>query len=148
MDNIFTIGFTKKTAQKFFELLRENKVNVLIDVRLNNTSQLAGFSKFPDIKYFLKELCAINYISDNKFAPTDQILRDYKAKKISWDEYVIRFNELMQSRKIDDYIRVKYGNCVYTNICLLCSEEKPNNCHRLLVANYFSNEFGCKIINL
>ena len=64
MNNIFTIGFTKKTAQVFFESLRKNKVNAILDIRLNNTSQLAGFSKFPDIKYFLKELCSIDYISN------------------------------------------------------------------------------------
>ena len=109
-----------------------------MNIRLNNTSQLAGFSKFPDIKYFLKELCSIDYISDVKFAPTDQILKDYKAKRISWDEYVIQFNELMKLRKITEY----------DNICLLCSEEKPINCHRSLVAKYFSEVLGGNIINL
>jgi uncharacterized protein (DUF488 family) len=148
MDNIFTIGFTKKTAQFFFELLKKNKVNVIVDIRLNNTSQLAGFSKFPDIKYFLEELCAIDYISDINFAPTDQILKDYKAKRISWHEYVIQFNELMQLRKINEYIKLEYGNCGYNNICLLCSEEKSTNCHRSLVAKYFCDVLGGNIINL
>lgn len=148
MNNIFTIGFTKKTAQVFFESLRKNKVNAILDIRLNNTSQLAGFSKFPDIKYFLKELCSIDYISDVKFAPTDQILKDYKAKRISWDEYVIQFNELMKLRKITEYIKSEYDNCGYDNICLLCSEEKPIICHRSLVAKYFSEVLGGNIINL
>ena len=148
MDNIFTIGFTKKTAQIFFELLKKNKVDVIIDIRLNNTSQLAGFSKYPDIKYLLKELCKIDYISDVKFAPTQQILKDYKAKKISWDQYVIQFSELMQSRKIKEHIEKEYGNCVYNNICLLCSEEKADNCHRSLVAKYFCDTLEGNIINL
>ena len=148
MDNIFTIGFTKKTAQVFFESLTKNKVNAILDIRLNNTSQLAGFSKFPDIKYFLKELCSIDYISDVKFAPTDQILKDYKANRISWDEYVIQFNELMKLRKITEYIKSEYDNCGYDNICLLCSEEKPIHCHRSLVAKYFSEVLGGNIINL
>lgn len=148
MNNIFTIGFTKKTAQAFFESLRNNEVNVILDIRLNNTSQLAGFSKFPDIKYFLEELCEIDYISDIKFAPTDQILKAYKAKKISWDEYVIQFNELMKSRKITEYIKSEYDNRGYDNICLLCSEDKAVNCHRSLVAKYFSDVLGGNIINL
>lgn len=148
MDKIFTIGFTKKTAQVFFELLKKNKVNIVLDIRLNNTSQLAGFSKFPDIKYFLEELCAIGYICDVKFAPTEQILKDFKAKKIEWDEYVLQFNEVMNLRKINEYIKVKYDNCAYDNICLLCSEEKPINCHRSLVAKHFSEVLGGNIVHL
>ena len=148
MDKIFTIGFTKKNAQVFFELLKKNKVNIILDIRLNNTSQLAGFSKFPDIKYFLEEICAIDYISDVRFAPTEQILKDYKAKRISWDDYVLQFNELMSLRKINQYIKAKYGNGVYENICLLCSEEKPINCHRSLVAKNFCEVLGGEIIHL
>ncbi len=148
MDKIYTIGFTKKTAEVFFELLKNNEINAILDIRLNNTSQLAGFSKYPDIKYFLKELCAIDYFSDVKFAPTEQVLKDYKAKRITWDDYVLQFNELMESRNIKEYIQSKYGNCEYDNICLLCSEEKPVNCHRSLVANCFREILGCKVINL
>lgn len=81
MDNIYTIGFTKKSAEKFFGLLQKNGINILLDVRLNNTSQLAGFSKYPDIKYFLNQICNIQYISDTKFAPEEWILKDYKSKK-------------------------------------------------------------------
>lgn len=148
MEKIFTIGFTKKTAQVFFELLKNNRVNMVVDVRLNNTSQLAGFSKYPDIKYFLKQICGIDYISDVKFAPTEQILKDYKAKKISWEDYVLQFDELMDIRKINEYIEVKYSNVPYDNICLLCSEEKPTNCHRSLVANHFNYVLGGNIIHL
>lgn len=146
MDKIFTIGFTKKKAQVFFETLKKNKVSVIIDIRLNNTSQLAGFSKFPDIKYFLEEICAIGYISDAKFAPTAQILKEYKAQRISWSDYVLQFNELMDLRKINDYIKAKYDT--YNNICLLCSEEKPFNCHRFLVAKHFNEVLGGNIIHL
>lgn len=146
MEKIFTIGFTKKTAQYFFELLIKNNVSTVLDIRRNNTSQLSGFSKYPDIEFFLKELCSINYMSDIKFAPTEQILKDYKSKKITWDEYIIQFNKLMKASKIEDYIAKEY--CSYDNICLLCSEEKPNKCHRSLVAGYFSDVLGCKVINL
>lgn len=82
MEQIYTIGFTKKHAEIFFGLLQKNKIEVLIDVRLNNTSQLAGFSKYPDIQFFLKEICDIQYISDTAFAPEDWILKDYKSKKL------------------------------------------------------------------
>lgn len=148
MNIIFTIGFTKKTAQVFFELLKNNKVNTVLDVRLNNTSQLAGFSKYPDIEFFLNEICNINYISDAKFAPTEQILKDYKKKKISWDNYVLEFNKVMDSRKIDEYIEIKYKNYAYDNICLLCSEEKHINCHRSLVARHFSDVLGGNVVHL
>lgn len=148
MNTIFTIGFTRKTAQTFFELLKSNMVNTVLDVRLNNTSQLAGFSKYPDIKFFLNEICNINYISDVRFAPTEQILKDYKNKKISWDNYVLQFNKIMELRKIDEYIKVKYKDYAYNNICLLCSEEKYINCHRSLVAEHFSNVLGGNVVHL
>lgn len=148
MNTIFTIGFTKKTAQTFFEILKSNKVNTILDVRLNNTSQLAGFSKYPDIKFFLNELCNINYVRDVKFAPTEQILKDYKNKKISWDNYVLQFNKIMELRKIDEYIKSRYEDYTYDNICLLCSEEKYINCHRSLVARHFSDVLGGKVVHL
>lgn len=102
-------------------MLKKNNVNVIVDIRLNNTSQLAGFSKYPDIKYFLEELCEIDYISDVKFAPTNQILKDYKTKKISWEEYVIQFKELMQKRDINKYIEyyMQVPNMMHAEILLL-----------------------------
>lgn len=148
MDNIYTIGFTKKSAETFFGLLHENHVEVLLDVRLNNTSQLAGFSKYPDIKYFLDIICGIEYISDTKFAPEEWILKEYKAKKITWGQYVIYFNEIMEKRNIMDYIKVSYGKLVDKRICLLCSEEKADNCHRRLIAQRFKGIYGAKIIDL
>lgn len=148
MNIIFTIGFTKKTAQVFFGLLKSNKVKTVLDVRLNNTSQLAGFSKYPDIEFFLNEICNINYINDTKFAPTEKILKDFKNKKISWDNYVLEFNKVMDLRKIDDYIKIKYKDYAYDNICLLCSEEKYSNCHRSLVARHFCDVLGGNIVHL
>ena len=148
MKNIFTIGFTKKSAQHFFDLLKKNKIDIVLDVRLNNTSQLAGFSKYPDIQYFLRELADINYVSDNKFAPTEQILKDYKSKTITWDEYVVKFNNLMDERSIPKYIIEMYENMEISNICLLCSEEKATNCHRTLVAKCFKETLGGTIIHL
>lgn len=149
MDNLYTIGFTKKSAEVFFGLLCENQVGVLIDVRLNNTSQLAGFSKYPDIKFFLDKICGIEYISDTKFAPEEWILKDYKAKKITWEKYVTYFDEIMEQRNIMEYIKMKYSVLAEKKrICLLCSEEKAVNCHRRLIAQRFKDIYNAKIINL
>lgn len=148
MDNIYTIGFTKKSAEVFFGLLRDNHIEVLLDVRLNNTSQLAGFSKYPDIKYFLDEICGIKYISDTKFSPEEWILKDYKAKKITWEQYVIYFNNIMEKRNISKHIKTCYEKLIDKRICLLCSEEKPENCHRRLIAQRFKDIYGANIIDL
>ncbi|MDY4884017.1 MAG: DUF488 domain-containing protein [Anaerovibrio sp.] len=148
MGKIFTIGFTKKTAEKFFLLLERNNVDVVIDVRLNNTSQLAGFSKYPDIEFFLKRLVGTDYIHDEKLSPTSQILSDYKKRMISWDEYVKQFNELMHRRDIKSYIYDKYMFLKDDRVCLLCSEEKPQCCHRSLVAEIFQKVFDGEIIHL
>lgn len=129
---IYTIGFTQLTAEKFFSKLRESEIEVLIDIRLNNTSQLAGFSKGDDLKYFLKELCNIKYSHEVLFAPTKDILDDYKKKKISWDDYAERYIELIEKRDIYKTFKEKYSN--YSRICFLCSEPVSKMCHRRLLA--------------
>lgn len=146
--NIYTIGFTKISAEQFFSRLINNHIDIVLDIRINNTSQLAGFSKYPDIEYFLKSIAAIQYISDINFAPTESILKDYKNKNISWDEYEKRFDLLMDERNIEGYIKKNYDMALTKNLCLLCSEDKANNCHRRLVAEYFKQIFGNNIIHL
>lgn len=149
MIKLFTIGFTKKDAKTFFELLNNNGVTFVIDVRLNNTSQLAGFSKYPDIEYFLKKCSNCIYLSDKKFSPEEKTLNDYKKKKISWEEYVSQFNDTMEKRSIFEYIKKNYLNIVtHQNICFLCSEDTPEHCHRRLVAEIFAKLFDAKIIHL
>ena len=135
--NIYTIGFTKKTAEEFFTLLKKNKVKNLIDVRLNNVSQLAGFTKQDDLKFFLKELCDISYFHILDFAPTDYILKRYKNKTIDWNQYEMEFNELIRNRKIENSINVELLN----DACLLCSEPTAEKCHRRLVAEYLQSVF-------
>lgn len=147
MSKIYTIGFTKKTAEEFFTLLEENNVQKLIDVRLNNTSQLAAFSKFPDIEFFLKRICNIEYLHEVKFTPSEEILNGYKTKSFDWIEYEIKFKELMNSRNIEEYIVANYSDC--DNYCFLCSEPTPENCHRRLVAEIFTKVLrGIDIIHL
>lgn len=137
MNNLFTIGFTQKTAEKFFNLLKENGVSVVIDIRLNNTSQLAGFSKYPDIEYFLSTVCDIKYIHEPKFAPSEITLKRYKKKEIDWNTYKQEFNKTMNERNIDSLINNYYLKL--DDVCLLCSEQKPINCHRMLIAERFYN---------
>lgn len=137
---LFTIGFTKKSAKDFFELLTKNDIKNLIDIRLNNVSQLAGFSKGNDLEYFLKELCGIKYSHNINLAPTKDILDDYKKKKITWTQYETKFNDLLNHRNINDalsnYLKKEMGG-----VCLLCSESTPENCHRRLVAEYIKKAF-------
>ena len=132
---IYTIGFTKKTAEDFFDILRKNKVKTVYDVRLNNTTQLAGFTKGRDLEYFLREILSVNYIHNIKFSPTKEILNDYKKNIIDWKTYEERFNKLLLNRKLETYIRENLKNQL-DGICFLCSESTPEKCHRRLVAEY------------
>ena len=135
--NLFTIGFTKKNAERFFALLKNNKVKKIIDVRLNNISQLAGFTKKDDLKFFLKQICDIDYYHVPDFAPTEDILKRYKNKEINWEQYEKEFIALIKQRKIENHIKLDFLN----NACLLCTEPTAENCHRRLLAEYFSSIF-------
>ena len=135
---LYTIGFTKKSAKVFFSKLRNAGVTKLIDIRLNNVSQLAGFAKRDDLIYFLQELCNCGYKHMPDFAPTKEILDAYKKKQIDWDEYVRRFSKLIKERKIENKITAEQLN----NACFLCSEPTPENCHRRLVSEYLKDRFG------
>ena len=148
MAKLFTIGFTKKSAQKFFELLENNNMNAIIDIRLNNTSQLAGFAKYPDIVFFLKRLSNIDYLHDFKFSPTEEILKNYKKKVYTWNDYVEYFDDLMIEREIDKHIIDNYSDCLKKNYCLLCSEDTPENCHRNLVSAKFNKIFDIELKHL
>jgi uncharacterized protein (DUF488 family) len=135
---LFTIGFTKKNAQRFFELLKASGAKRLVDVRLNNVSQLAGFAKKDDLAYFLKEICGIDYVHLPELAPTQEMLDEYKKEKGDWKTYEERFLKLMQERRIEATVPKE----VVGQGCLLCSEDKPHHCHRRLVAEYLKNHWG------
>ncbi|RJL48824.1 DUF488 domain-containing protein [Pectobacterium carotovorum] len=130
--NVYTIGFTKTTAENFFKKLRTNNIRTLIDVRLNNSSQLAGFAKAKDLEFFLGELCNIKYKHILELAPTKEILKPYQNKNISWQEYEDKFMNLMAKRNIERYA----SSLGLENGCLLCSEHEPHQCHRRLVLEY------------
>lgn len=135
---VYTIGFTQKSAEKFFNLLRRAGVERVVDVRLNNSGQLAGFSKKDDLIFFLKELCGIDYVHVPELAPTKDILDAYKKHKGSWAVYEEEFMSLMEKRRIDEAI----ARDIVDQGCLLCSEHKPHHCHRRLVAEYLAQKWG------
>ena len=145
---IYTIGFTQKTAEKFFNLLTNNGVNLLVDVRLNNKSQLAGFAKQPDLGFFLDRIGGISYIHDPMLAPTDQLLKAYRGKEISWKEYETEFARIMDKRGIGRHIQDAYGKYSDKTVCFLCSEPTADQCHRRLIANRFAAIFHCEIVHL
>lgn len=132
--NVYTIGFTKKNAETFFKFIKSSNIKTLIDVRLNNVSQLAGFAKKEDLKYFLRELCSAEYIHAPELTPTKEILDPYKDGKMTWKAYEDKFLNLMSQRNIERSIRPE----LLDHGCLLCSEHEPHMCHRRLVVEYIN----------
>lgn len=131
---LYTIGFTQKSAREFFNKIKNNNIDLLIDIRLNNVSQLAGFAKGKDLEYFLKEICNCEYAHDDVFAPTKELLDNYRANKVSWNEYENVFAKIMANRQIEERFKKLYKS--YENVCLLCTEPTAEQCHRRLVAEY------------
>ena len=130
---LYTLGFTKKTASQFFEGIKYRMIQILVDVRLKNTSQLMRFSHGQDIEYFLEKLCNCKYEHCPEFAPTKEILTAWRKKRITWPEYEEQYRDLMTQRKaVRNFITCYYGR--YETVCLLCSEPTPEHCHRRLFA--------------
>jgi uncharacterized protein (DUF488 family) len=132
---LYTIGFTKKSASQFFETLHSAGVRRIIDVRLNNISQLSGFAKMQDLRYFLDKIDRIQYKHDTLLAPTQELLDSYRKHKGRWIDYERQFLELMEDRHIETI----WPQALRDSDCLLCSEERPDRCHRRLVAEYLAS---------
>jgi len=142
---IYTIGFAEKTASEFFTKLKDAGVKTVIDIRLNNASQLAGFTKERDLPYFLQEIGGIKYIHKPELAPTKDILDSYRKKDIDWLEYERRFRQLLIERQVGDIVTPQFVD----KSCFLCSESKAEKCHRRLVAEYLRELWGnVKIVHL
>jgi len=142
---IYTIGFAEKTAREFFTKLKDAGVKTVIDIRLNNVSQLAGFTKEQDLPYFLQEITGIKYTHKPELAPTKDILDAYRKKDIDWLEYERRFRQLLIERRVGDIITPQFVD----KSCFLCSEPKAEKCHRRLVAEYLHELWGdVKIVHL
>lgn len=139
--NVYTIGFTQKKAERFFTLVRNSNISTLIDVRLNNVSQLAGFAKKDDLRFFLRELCDASYIHMPDWAPTKEILNAYKKNTITWDSYEDKFLNLMARRSIEKDVDQR----ILEQGCLLCSEHEPHHCHRRLVVEYLNEHTGLEL---
>lgn len=131
---LYTIGFTQKSAEAFFTLLKEAGVTRILDIRLHNSSQLAGFAKSPDLAYLSKAILGIEVIHDPRFAPTEDLMKAMQGRQLTIDEYARQFRQLMQERQIHQVIREFYGDKL-DGLCLLCSEAGPKFCHRSLVAD-------------
>ena len=135
--NVFTIGFTQTSAGQFFERLLSNGVSKVVDVRLHNTSQLAGFAKATDLPYLLKKIGNIQFVHQPLLAPTDTMLKAFKNQKGDWGVYEGRFLSLMAERKIEDRFKAE----MFDGACLLCSEATPHHCHRRLVCDYLNQKW-------
>lgn len=135
---LFTIGFTQKSAREFFTKLKDTGVKRVVDVRLNNNSQLAGFSKKEDLAYFLQDIAGIDYVHLPELAPTQEILDAYKKQKGDWNVYEHQFLNLLTQRQVEKAIQPE----LLQHSCLLCSEHLPHHCHRRLVAEYLNTKWG------
>ena len=135
---LFTIGFTKKTAEQFFGKLKRAGVQKVVDVRLNNVSQLAGFTKKADLQFFLREIAGIDYVHVPELAPTKEIFDAFKKNKGNWNDFETPFLDLMSQRRIENVL----DRDLFDRGCLLCSEDKPHHCHRSLVAKYLDEKWG------
>ncbi|MBE8220087.1 MAG: DUF488 domain-containing protein [Alphaproteobacteria bacterium] len=136
-----TIGFTQTTAENFFLRLLEAKTKHVIDVRLNNKSQLAGFAKSRDLKYFLDSIGGIKYIHEPLLAPTQEIFTKYKKEKGEWSIFESQFIELMDRRKIDK----EFSPDFFEDGCLLCSEKTHHHCHRRLITEFLTERWNVPI---
>ena len=132
MIKLYTIGFTEKSAQTFFELLEKNHVTKIVDTRISNRSQLSGFAKGRDLAFFADRLGNIAYEHRLEFAPTKELMSQYRKKMMPWDDYAKAYLDLLASRQIKDTIDIE----ALHESCLLCSEHLPEQCHRRLLAEY------------
>ncbi len=137
MTRIFTIGYAGKNAKEFFTILKQYGIRKVIDVRLYNTSQLAGFTKRQDIEYFLQAIVNAKYIHLPIMAPTKQLLNGYKKGLINWQQYETQFNVIITQRQIEKHLVLQDMDMT----CFLCSEAKADNCHRRLVAEYLAEHW-------
>lgn len=141
MIKLYTIGFTRKSAEYFFNLLRNNGVKRLVDVRISNSSQLAGFAKGKDLVFFVNEICHIPYQHIVDFAPSKDLLDRWHKEEVTWDEYEKIYIKMLQDREI---IR-KFGVKTFDGACFLCSEDTPEQCHRRLLVEFMKKNCTEKV---
>jgi uncharacterized protein (DUF488 family) len=135
---LFTIGFTRTSAEGFFDRLRRVGVRTVVDVRLHNRTQLAGFAKRDDLRFFLHAIAGIGYEHRPELAPTPEILADYRKRGGDWADYERSFLALLAERHIEATV----PRAALEDACLLCSEATSERCHRRLVATYLAEAWG------
>src|ERR1700683_1844271 len=135
---IRTIGFTQKAAEEFFGTLIKAGVKKVIDTRLHNTSQLSGFAKRDDLRFFLTRIGPIEYEQAPMLAPTEEMLESYKKKVKTWDEYEHAYLKLLREREVEKAL----SRASLEDACLLCSEAEPHHCHRRLAAEYLRSHWA------
>jgi uncharacterized protein (DUF488 family) len=136
-----TIGFTQKSAERFFTLLKAAEIKTVLDVRLNNTSQLAGFSKKPDLEFFLSKLLDINHVDLRELTPERDHLKRYQSGDLSWDDYASAYIEVLAKRRVESNLDV----ILFDGACLLCSEHTPDRCHRRLAVEYLNSRWSNRL---
>jgi uncharacterized protein (DUF488 family) len=136
---IYTIGFTQTTAEHFFDRLKQASVTRLLDVRLKNTSHLAGFAKAGDLPFFLERIAGIAYQHEPLLAPSVELLGEYRKRELAWEAYADRFLTLLTDRQVQDQME---PDDFQERTVLLCSESTPECCHRRLVCEYLSEYWG------
>ncbi len=135
---VATIGFAGKSAQNFFDLLKSAEVRTVLDIRLNNTSQLAGFAKKQDLPYFLEQLCGAAYMEMPELAPEPDLLKRYQGKELAWGDFTAEYVELIAKRRVESNLDVD----LFRSSCLLCSEHLPHRCHRILAIEYSNAQWN------
>jgi uncharacterized protein (DUF488 family) len=141
---IYTIGFTQHSAEDFFEKLKDNGVKRVIDIRINKTSQLAGFAKGNDLPYLLKVAGGIDYVAHSELAPTKELLKSYRSKEISWDVFEHEYiRQIVESKAIEGLDPAEFDDA-----CLLCSEHTADKCHRRLLSQLLANHWHTSTIHL
>ena len=138
---VATIGFTGKSAQEFFDLLKNAEVRTVLDIRLSNTSQLAGFAKKQDLPFFLDKLCGAAYEEMPDLAPEPDLFKRYKAKELTWDDFSAAYVELIAKRRVESNLDVD----LFRSACLLCSEHLPHHCHRRLALEYLNSRWNSRL---
>ncbi|WP_345816003.1 DUF488 domain-containing protein [Paraburkholderia sp. PREW-6R] len=138
---VATIGFTNKTAESFFDLLKRAHVRTVLDVRLNNTSQLAGFAKKQDLPFFLENLCNAAYVELPELAPEPSLLKRYRAKELTWKDYEAAYLDLIARRRVESSLDAD----MFRSACLLCSEHLPHHCHRRSALEYLNAHWNGKL---
>lgn len=139
VDTVFTIGFTQKSAPVFFEALREAGVTRLLDVRVQNRSQLAGFTKQGDLPYLLEQILGVSYTHEPQLAPTTELMRDYRAERLDFDAFAAQYVALLAERAVESALEPAILDA---STVLLCSEAEPDHCHRRLALEYLERHWG------